>query len=324
MSTSTSQVRKRNQNLISMPITQAQGFQIETLYNKNIKHYVSKETDTQNRSADTLIQNIVVNKNGKILRIPAKPINNDLSHDLPFSTVHTSSYGEMNNDSHEEDDPKVINNEFDDLYYDHEDAAISNQQLNTEEMNDNIVNDYELNDNNNAISNEHGKYCCSYCKAISIKILKKQNEIIQLIKNTSDFSNDKENTIPSINQSDKLVDLINFDQLLSNDNKCVEFKKQVGSFGGKNIQKATSNVMSAIMSDSLATKCTWSGQTRNTFCISKCTFPGIIINILQNQYKCTKSEVEEKVKEWLRRAGDRIKSKDLQERRAAAKRMRLE
>ncbi|XP_028982092.1 uncharacterized protein LOC114841042 [Diachasma alloeum] len=131
------------------------------------------------------------------------------------------------------------------------------------------------------------------------------NERLRAYISTHGFENEPKMVPEPFNT---LHDLLEFDKTLKADEEsCRRFTYQVWKVGGKTLQKHAANVMTRLISNELAKRCTWTGL-HGTQKIEGMKFSEIIISALANTWKNeTEDEVKERIKDWLRRPGDRLR-----------------
>ncbi|XP_023246913.1 uncharacterized protein LOC111643387 [Copidosoma floridanum] len=105
------------------------------------------------------------------------------------------------------------------------------------------------------------------------------------------------------------VELVNFDRdLLLNQNLSSQFEKKILSLGGTSLSNAINKIMPTIITDELCRQLTWYGF-HGTLAVKDLHFPSIIISATRKKIASTVTDVQERIKDWLRRPSDRQKKK---------------
>ncbi|KMQ81678.1 putative serine threonine-protein kinase tsua, partial [Lasius niger] len=92
--------------------------------------------------------------------------------------------------------------------------------------------------------------------------------------------------------------------------------------GGDTFDKAIKRILSVIMTDELAGKCTWIIRKPDKTKISNYNFPNVISIYITKKYSTTDELVKKRIQLWLQKYGDRIKLKQEQARRDEEQRQR--
>ncbi|XP_039308994.1 uncharacterized protein LOC120358535 [Solenopsis invicta] len=161
-------------------------------------------------------------------------------------------------------------------------------------------------------------YICASCDACRLKFLQinakikhKLNGIINLLENKGGDKADpveqnNNNLLPDFPLT-TIQELNHFNEQLMQNDVQRQFVKKMSNIGGDTVSKTVRNVMSQTITDELAQIYTWTGQ-KNRLALKKTKISDVIIEAIMISINTTMAEVEGYMKEWVRRASDRIRS----------------
>ncbi|XP_039308988.1 uncharacterized protein LOC120356847 isoform X5 [Solenopsis invicta] len=146
---------------------------------------------------------------------------------------------------------------------------------------------------------------------VNAKINHKLNRIINLLENKGGDKADpveqnNNNLLPDFPLT-TIQELNNFNEQLMQNDVQRQFVKKMSKIGGDTVSKTVRNVMSQTITDELAQIYTWTGQ-KNRLALKKTKISDVIIEAIMISINTTMAEVEGYMKEWVRRASDRIRS----------------
>nr|XP_012220545.1 PREDICTED: uncharacterized protein LOC105671172 isoform X1 [Linepithema humile] len=163
--------------------------------------------------------------------------------------------------------------------------------------------------------NEDHTSCCNACRRKFLqenaKVKRKLNHIINLLENKGGDKADpveqnNNNLLPNFPLS-TIQELNNFNEQLMQNDVQQQFVQKMSKIGGDTVCKTVRNVMSLTIADELAQIYTWTGQKKR-LALKKTKISDVIIEAIMISTNTTMAEVEGYMKEWVRRAGDRIRS----------------
>ncbi|XP_067207542.1 uncharacterized protein [Linepithema humile] len=163
--------------------------------------------------------------------------------------------------------------------------------------------------------NEDHTSCCNACRRKLLqenaKVKRKLNHIINLLENKGGDKADpveqnNNNLLPNFPLS-TIQELNNFNEQLMQNDVQRQFVQKMSKIGGDTVCKTVRNVMSLTIADELAQIYTWTGQKKR-LALKKTKISDVIIEAIMISINTTMAEVEGYMKEWVRRAGDRIRS----------------
>ncbi|KAM0731573.1 hypothetical protein ACS0PU_002633 [Formica fusca] len=168
-------------------------------------------------------------------------------------------------------------------------------------------------------------------------LLKKVDKLLLIMKSGPQQNNENNNPQNNEQIARRIFDQLQMlpinevDQLLLFDQKLLnplhqkmrsQFEAKMSAVGGDTFDKATKRILSAIMTDELAGKCTWIIRKPGKIKISNYNFPNIISAYITKKYATTDVVVKKRIQLWLQKYGDRIKLKQEQARRDEEQRQR--
>ncbi|XP_071629535.1 uncharacterized protein [Temnothorax longispinosus] len=171
-------------------------------------------------------------------------------------------------------------------------------------------------------------HCCLSCREILLMLLKKVDQLLLIMKNGPQKNNNNNNPqneqIAGTFDQLQMLPIKEVEQLLLFDQNLVnplhrqmrsQFEAKMVAVGGDTFDKAIKRILSVIMTDELAGKCTWIIRKAGKTKISNCNFPKIISVYITKKYSITDEIVKKRIQLWLQKYGDRIKLKEEQARK---------
>ncbi|XP_067217192.1 uncharacterized protein [Linepithema humile] len=172
-----------------------------------------------------------------------------------------------------------------------------------------------------AINNDENvcRTCCNSCRLktemkISQKIsqsearvIRKLNMIMNVLINpeTKQEVTIQSNLLPDFPLS-TIEKFLEFEKDLQNDRDIrKQFKNYLAKIGGKSFANKIRNIMKYTVHDNVAKMLSWTGQKQSRG-IQNTSFVSIIIDYICSTEKCTLTDAQKVIQEWLRHAGDRI------------------
>ncbi|XP_071582189.1 uncharacterized protein [Temnothorax nylanderi] len=171
-------------------------------------------------------------------------------------------------------------------------------------------------------------HCCLSCREILLMLLKKVDNLLLIMKSGPRQNNENNNPqneqIAGTFDQLQMLPIKEVEQLLLFDQNLVnplhrqmrsQFEAKMVTVGGDTFDKAIKRILSVIMTDELACKCTWIIRKAGKTKISNCNFPKIISVYITKKYAITDEIVKKRIQLWLQKYGDRIKLKEEQARK---------
>ncbi|XP_077259671.1 uncharacterized protein LOC143896003 isoform X1 [Temnothorax americanus] len=171
-------------------------------------------------------------------------------------------------------------------------------------------------------------HCCLSCREILLMLLKKVDQLLLIMKNGPQKNNNNNNPqneqIAGTFDQLQMLPIKEVEQLLLFDQNLVnplhrqirsQFEAKMVAVGGDTFDKAIKRILSVIMTDELAGKCTWIIRKAGKTKISNCNFPKIISVYITKKYAIIDEIVKKRIQLWLQKYGDRIKLKEEQARK---------
>ncbi|XP_067217195.1 uncharacterized protein [Linepithema humile] len=139
------------------------------------------------------------------------------------------------------------------------------------------------------------------------RVIRKLNMIMNVLINpeTKQEVTIQSNLLPDFPLS-TIEKFLEFEKDLQNDRDIrKQFKNYLAKIGGKSFANKIRNIMKYTVHDNVAKMLSWTGQKQSRG-IQNTSFVSIIIDYICSTEKCTLTDAQKVIQEWLRHAGDRI------------------
>ncbi|XP_067217276.1 uncharacterized protein [Linepithema humile] len=139
------------------------------------------------------------------------------------------------------------------------------------------------------------------------RVIRKLNMIMNVLINpeTKQEVTIQSNLLPDFPLS-TIEKFLEFEKDLQNDRDIrKQFKNYLAKIGGKSFVNKIRNIMKYTVHDNVAKMLSWTGQKQSRG-IQNTSFVSIIIDYICSTEKCTLTDAQKVIQEWLRHAGDRI------------------
>ncbi|XP_044015791.1 uncharacterized protein LOC122857600 isoform X1 [Aphidius gifuensis] len=136
----------------------------------------------------------------------------------------------------------------------------------------------------------------------------KLNEILLILRDNRNNLDVESHAKFEFQQCQTVRDLqILNESLLDSNDRQKQFDTKIANLGGKSLQKSVAHAMITVMTDNVGAEVTWAGLKKDTVAISKLKIGELIISgIMLNKPQASENNVQEHMKDWIRRSSQRV------------------